>query len=674
MSGFFKNKNKVGLVFSILFIILTVLTSGAAYFSNDFIQTMKTEQEQVESSQPSAPQPNQDATPPPPVSSEPVDIPVKPTKIDPEIDANITFDRPSEMRATYVVAGVDYLTNLGSDTVIKAEIDKMMDLAASLMMNTLIIDPIFKEKTIYRTSTMPSLPTGFDVLEYIIEKAKSKGMYVYLFYDILKTAENNLVKEQGVATTEVFDFAITNAKEIVSKYKLNGMLLDNYYNIENEKSYLAYTKSGLDIGYEAYMKQLPISLITSVRKSIKQTNPSMEVGLITDSVWEDKTANEKGSNTNSSFTALSTGNVDTKKVVEIGLVDFVMVKAYTAIADKSVPFTEVVTWWDKVASAKGIPLYIIQASDKACTQEMGWSSPDQLTRQVIEARKTNAYKGSVFNSLTKLSANPKESTTTLLKLFKDEVNIDFILKDLTITKPEKREFTTYEPKISFAGASDPTFEITLNKEKIQTDESGFFSKEVDLKPGANKFTFYHKEKSIVFNITRKVQILKEMGPLGNVAVDGGMKINVTAVAYADAKVTATLGKTTISLVLDTTGTDGADRNSNYQTFVGEISVPAGTNAVQQLGNVKISASWQGVKEGLDGAAIKVNKKVEQPLPGGTGPLIEVTADQALTYSADNMDIYSNPSSYPLPKGTVDYIIGDQITYKEGKKTYSYYKL
>lgn len=683
MNGFLKNKKGIGLVLSILFILLTVLIAVAAYFSNDFIQAMKIDQEQkkqeqIESSQVSAPSSDVVTNIQPPVisnaASQPANSPVKPTQIDAEIDTTITFDRPSEMRATYIVAGVDYLTKLGSDDTIKAEIDKMIESASSLMMNTLIVDPIFKEKTIYQTSQMPSIPTGFDVLTYIIEKAKAKGMYVYLFYDILKTAENNVVVQQKVATTQVFDFAIANVKEIVNKYKVNGILLDDYYNIENEKSYLAYVQSGIDTSYPEYMKQLPMALITSVRKSIKQTNPAIEVGLVTDSVWEDKTSNEKGSNTNSTFTTLSTGNIDTKKVVETGLVDFIMVKTYTAIADKSVPFTEVVAWWDRVASEKGIPLYIIQAADKACTQETGWSSPDQLTRQVIEARKTKSYKGSVFNSLGKLSANPKESTTTLLKLFKDEVNVDFILKDLTIAKPEKREFTTYEPKMNFAGASDPTFEVTLNGEKIQTDESGFFSKEVDLKPGANKFTFHHKEKNIVFNINRKVQILKEMGPLGNVAVDGGMKINVTALAYADAKVTASLGGTTISLVLDTTGTDGADRNSNYQTFVGEITVPAGTNAVQQLGNVKISASWQGVNEGLEGASIKINKKIDQPLPGGTGPLVEVTADQALTYSANNMDIYSDPSSYPLPKGTIDYIVGDEITYKEGKKTYSYYKL
>lgn len=683
MNRFLKNKKAIGLIFSILFIVLTVCIAIGAYFSNDFIQSMKLEQElnkqqQIESSQIS--QPSSDAISSSQDSatsnstSQAVSSPVKPTKIDPEIDSSITFDRPSEMRATYIVAGVDYLSKLGSDEAIKAEIDKMIESASSLMMNTLIVDPIFKEKTIYQTSLMPSVPAGFDILDYIIEKAKAKGMYVYLFYDILKIAENSVVKQQSVATTEVFDFAIANAKEIANKYKINGILLDDYYNIENEKSYLAYMQSGIDTSYDSYMKELPMALLTSVRKSIKQTNPAIEVGLVTDAVWEDKTSNEKGSNTNSTFTTLSTGNVDTKKVVEIGLVDFIMVKAYTAIGDKSVPFTEVVKWWDNVANAKGIPLHIIQAADKACTKETGWSAPDQLTRQVIEARKTKSYKGSVFNSLNKLSANPKESTTTLLKLFKDEVNIDFILKDLTITKPEKKEFTTYEPKMNFAGASDPTFEVTLNGEKIQTDESGFFSKEVDLKAGANKFTFHHKEKNIVFNITRKVQILKEIGPLGNVAVDGAMKINVSALAYADAKVTATLGGKTISLTLDTTGTDEADKNSNYQTFVGEITVPAGTNAVQQLGNVKISASWQGVSEALEGASIKINKKIDQPLPGGTGPLVEVIVDQALTYSAKNMDIYSDPSSYPLPKGTIDYIVGDEITYKEGKKTYSYYKL
>ena len=57
----------------------------------------------------------------------------------------------------------------------------------------------------------------------------------------------------------------------------------------------------------------------------------------------------------------------------------------------------------EVAASGGIPFYLVQASDRICTSNTGWSSADQISKQIVEAQKVDGYKGSIFNSLTRLA-------------------------------------------------------------------------------------------------------------------------------------------------------------------------------------------------------------------------------------------------------------------------------
>ena len=52
----------------------------------------------------------------------------------------------------------------------------------------------------------------------------------------------------------------------------------------------------------------------------------------------------------------------------------------------------------------------------------------------------------------------------------------------------------------------------------------------------------------------------------------------------------------------------------------------------------------------------------------------VTASQAETFPTTTLDDLSDGSYYPLPKGALDYTVGDQIVFTSGSTTYRYYKL
>ncbi|MBP0963337.1 MAG: N-acetylmuramoyl-L-alanine amidase, partial [Oscillospiraceae bacterium] len=63
----------------------------------------------------------------------------------------------------------------------------------------------------------------------------------------------------------------------------------------------------------------------------------------------------------------------------------------------------------------------------------------------------------------------------------------------------------------------------------------------------------------------------------------------------------------------------------------------------------------------------MNKIVEV----GDGEPIVVTAAQAETFPTSRLDDISDPDYYPLPKGTLDYVVGDQIIYKDSTGTFTY---
>lgn len=580
-------------------------------------------------------------------------------------EAPVFFNRPSQLRGMYLTPGVDFLTSAATTSdAIKAEVDKAMGQVKNLSMNSVIIHLNRDGKAIWLQSDLPTVETDFDVLTYAIEQARAAGYYVYVVFDVF-SEENPVPIDAALMET-----VNARCQTLAQGYDVDGILLDTYYNPTTENSYAQYRQNGGGVSFDSYQRLLPKSTFTQLADNLHSQARNVQVGMMTEAVWANEAQEESGSVTNAAYTTLHTGNVDNRSFVEEGYVDFIAVKAYSATTDKNVPFKSVVNWWGNLASENEVPFYVVHAADKACTQEAGWTEYDQLTRQLIELDKTPGYSGSAFNSLTRMLEDPENSATTVVKFFNNEVNSKHILTELAVTEPKQTTYTTFEQNVTFKGASDPNVEITINGTRISTDQNGYFSVNLELKPGANKFTIVHKGKTLVFNITRQVQVLKEISPTGNITLDGGMKVTITATAYKDAKVYAVVGGKTITLSKVETEGDNSDKDTSYVRFEGIYTAPAAGTAVQDIGNITVYGESLGFKEQKQGAFIRVNKKAVI----GDGTPVQVVADQAETFPISVINDYSDASYYPLPKGTVDYAIGDEIIYKDGDKTFSYYIL
>ncbi len=592
---------------------------------------------------------------------------------DPEIgnisDGPIVFRAPERMMAVTLTPGVDYCTESQMSTAdIQKSIDSAIADAKALSANTIFLETSFGETVIYKSEGMPQAKESIDMLKYASEKAKSEGLFVYVVFDVLKINVNGKAEISFVLGDNSLSQIAVNAKAL-SEYDIDGIMLNTYTMESTGEIYGDYTKYGGGMGYENYLRSNVEAAVSTAYKAVKKENPSIAVGLAVDSVWANNTTVEEGSETNSEYESFVNGFANTKKFVDEGLADFVAVKGTFATGNKNVKFSEYTSWWNTVVADK-VPLYIFHYATKACTDEKGWSDPSELSDQVISAEKLSGFKGSIFNSLSALKKNPKQSTDALIQYLTENIDPSFLLTQLELTRPSKLTYSTYDTVAVFAGASDVNFDLTMNGEKVKRDSNGAFMLTLELAPGLNTFKFEHKEKTITYKVTRNVLVLKEVTPLGNVTVGGGMSITVTALAYEGSVVTATLGSNTVTLKQSTEADDSTEeeQDSTYVTYTGMLSAPASGSTEQGIGNIVIKGTWEGKTETKEAAFVTVSAKAK------AGGLVEVTAKAAETFPTNVLNDFSDYDCYPLAKGTRDYVVGDEIVYVEGSKTYTYYNL
>lgn len=588
-----------------------------------------------------------------------------------EIDYTQYFNRPSEMRAVYITPGVDYLVdgNMNADKI-KADIDAALASADELTMNTVILPLYYNGQAIYQKTPTVALLTEFDVLEYIITAARENGFYIYGIYDCFSGTSAGLGESPVNIDSALVDEAVMYAKSFAENYDIDGILLDNYYYEEQQNSYFTYMSAGGGMGYENYLQGSTKSVFSGIARQIRRVAPHMQIGMCTEAVWANAATNDLGSNTSAGYTTLYSGNSNNREYITEGIVDFVAVKALEATTNTKQPFAAVIKWWGTVAEANEIPMYVVHAADKAGTDNAGWTEYDQLTRQVIATETTPGFSGSIFNSLARMKEDPKESTSKLLLYYQGKIQAAHVLTDLELTAPLKKTYTTFEKTATFKGASDPNTVITLNGKEISTDQNGYFTMSVDLEPGLNRFEFVHKGKTDIYNITRQIVVLKEITPVGNMSVNGGMQITITATAYEEAKVYAVVGGQTITMTKMDANDDSTEIDSSYVKFVGTYTAPAATTVDQKIGNIVVYGEAQGQTDTKQGAYVTVNRK----LAIEDGKPVVVVAEQAETFPTSVVNEYSHPNYFPLPKGTYDYTVGSEIIYNNGTNTYSFYRL
>lgn len=550
--------------------------------------------------------------------------------------------------------------------------DNIAEVCAEIInygMNAVIIASASAEKDFYSLELDES-----GLIEKAIEEAHSAGLSAYVTIDV-----NSLLKqviEQGGGLKEGFSAA---AHKFVIKYACEGIILMDYYTKSSAETYGVYLTSGSGIGYEKWLYEINEYMFRTVCEVIHKTNNTVAAGVMIEDMWANASQNEEGSDTNDTATAFYDGNSDTKKYIEGGLCDFVMVMAYGSTDNAILNFEKVVSWWYDVSQAADTKMYVYHFNDRIGAQ---WNE-DQILRQ-LTVMDTGFEKlgGSAFNSLSALRKNTLNSTETLKKYFEGKINTDTIFEDLEMVSPKQLSYVTYNTTEKFMGTFDENFDVYFDGVKLKLNEAGNFYVQKNLEVGKNRFTIEHKGKKIVYNIERKVDVLKSIENTGNVVVEGGTRISLVAIAYSGSSVTATINGQKIVLT-EKGKSEQVDANGDYSEFVGYYTVGEGIIGKEQaLGKISFYAVYKGYDETMYGGTVTIQAKPEPPkenfnpslIPNqssaGTGEVVGtidpiVKSDTAIKYVRiinNDCEIFDakttgripTPLLFRQPSGTLDY--------------------
>ncbi len=276
----------------------------------------------------------------------------------------------------------------------------------------------------------------------------------------------------------------------------------------------------------------------------------------------------------------------------------------------------------------------------------GYKKPDEIMKQ-FEAVTQTVGSGYAFYRYDILAKNANSLRDAITDYMKNGIMKDYF-KQLIMSSPKKTVFETNQSKVSFVGTGDISKPLTVNGQVVQLVEDGYFSLEIQLKPGENIFVFDHCGKQYTYKITYKVKLIDSVSPSGAVNAPGGARLDVAVVAHKSATVTATLSGNSIKLTKSEDYGEDIDAGSDYTYFIGYYTLPESAAADRNLGKIKVTASYSGITESKEGASVTVNAKVILPpvtVPVTTTlPTATVTETAVTTIPGTSSDTTEDESS------------------------------
>ena len=347
------------------------------------------------------------------------------------------------MRGVWVssVANIDYPSQqvLSADQL-KSEADTILNNIAAMGLNTVFLQVRPSADALYQSALFPwsryvsgtagQAPDGdFDVLAYWVEGAHSRSLQLHAWlnpYRITRDGKEELdalpetspakqhpewvVEYEGnyyfnPGLPAVQQLVVDGAAEIVRKYDVDGIHLDDYFypgtDFNDAAAYARYGEDFDDIG--DWRRDNVNTLIASLDETVHAINPELSFGVSPAGIWDNKADNPKGSDTNgrSSYREIYCDSVEW---VKRGTVDYICPQLYWSIGYEIADFEVLVDWWQDIVSTSDVALYIGIGAYRAAEAEPGdvWYGTAELERQLDMLDNSIDIQGEVFFSYASL--------------------------------------------------------------------------------------------------------------------------------------------------------------------------------------------------------------------------------------------------------------------------------
>lgn len=258
---------------------------------------------------------------------------------------------------------------------------------------------------------------GFDPLEVMISEAHSRGISFHAWINPLRcyqqddapyVSDSYLTKQWynnndgdyivkvnsywwlNPAYTEVTDLIALGVAEIVSKYDVDGIHIDDYFYPTTDSSFdsIAYNASSYN-DLSQFRLDNCSRMVADMYSAVKSHNPTALFGV------------SAQGNVNNNETQLFADVVRWSK--EDGFVDYMAPQIYYGFENSGQPFAEVVEQWDEMLKGTGRPLipglavYKIGNEDTwAGSGSQEWITDKEIIKRQIEKSRTASNYGGVI--------------------------------------------------------------------------------------------------------------------------------------------------------------------------------------------------------------------------------------------------------------------------------------
>ena len=335
-----------------------------------------------------------------------------------------------------------YIKNTDVNTS-KMNIIKMLDNILNLNFNMVILQVVSFCGSIYNSNIYPwssvissseGIYPGYDVLDYFLDKAHERGISVYVWVNPYRVRNTNnidsisssnpaykyigsdtLYVRRGIyynpARSEVEDLIVDGVEELISNYKVDGVLFDDYFYPDGDisiKEYEEYLEKNKNISFSEYKLMIINKMVERVHKVCREHN--ILFGISPDGNIDN--------NYNSVFADVITWMQSDKYV------DFIIPQIYYGFYNESKPFLRVINEWNDLIKNDDIDMYVALAFYKvglvdtfAKGGKSEWEVNDNIImKEILVSRNLKHYKGFVLFRYGYLFDEKLYSITTLMEI------------------------------------------------------------------------------------------------------------------------------------------------------------------------------------------------------------------------------------------------------------------
>lgn len=314
----------------------------------------------------------------------------------------------------------------------KAELITMLDNIKSMGLNAVFFQVRTEADALYNSSYAPysryitgtqGRYPGYDPLAFVIQEGHKRGLEVHAWINPYrafmnadetdKISMNNIIRKHpewvfeyvdgklyfNPGNPEVVEYVSKTIEEIVEKYDVDGIHLDDYFypyplsdgvkvEIPDNEEFAKYGKNYAT--KDDWRRANVNNMIANLSVSVHKIKPNIVFGVSPFGIWRNAKNDLRGSNTNG-LQAYDNLYADSLLWMKEGWVDYIAPQIYWAIGDARADYKTLVEWWSKQAKATNTTLYIGHGIYKPEV-----ARGDELTSELNVNANNPEVKGSIY--------------------------------------------------------------------------------------------------------------------------------------------------------------------------------------------------------------------------------------------------------------------------------------